>query len=378
MALPTNRQQIMRRAAARGHGVLFVETGGWLARHLWALLRGGGRGSLARRLTVGERVAPGVEVRRLLTFLPWSQRYGVLNRLNWRLGAAGIRRAARGLPAPRVVWIYDPRGVAAVGTLDEAFAVYDCVDDYPEQAGYSQRSRAFVTAVDEESARRARIVFATTRPLLERHLPHNPRTRLVPNVGDYEHFAPAASRALADEELRALPRPVLGFAGNLELSKVDFSVLAELAAAFPDGTLLIAGPARGPALAAIKELATRPNVRWVGPRPYEQLPRLVAAFDVGMIPYVTNDYTRSCFPLKLYEYLAAGKPVVATGLPELAGLEPAVTLAPDADAAVAAVRRALDDADTGVAERIALAARNTWDTRTSTLLDLVQSELEEP
>ena len=63
-------------------------------------------------------------------------------------------------------------------------------------------------------------------------------------------------------------------------------------------------------------------MRWLGPKPYDELPRYVAAFDVGIIPYAANSYTPSCFPLKLYEYLAAGKPVVASGLPALAGMEP--------------------------------------------------------
>ena len=83
------------------------------------------------------------------------------------------------------------------------------------------------------------------------------------------------------------------------------------------------------------------NVRWLGPKPYSELPRYVAAFDVGLIPYVENDYTRSCFPLKLYEYLAAGKPVVASGLPELAGMEPDVVLVDGPAAFVDAIEAAL-------------------------------------
>jgi glycosyltransferase involved in cell wall biosynthesis len=106
------------------------------------------------------------------------------------------------------------------------------------------------------------------------------------------------------------------------------------------------------------------------------VPRYVAAFDVGLCPYVWNDWMRSGFPLKLYEYLAAGKPVVASGNPDLAGMEPDVVLARGAAEFVAAVERALRlDADQDRARRISLAARNTWDTRTQRLLDLVSAQL---
>jgi glycosyltransferase involved in cell wall biosynthesis len=373
--LPTNRQQIMSRAARRGHRVVFVETGGFVGRHLWRLLRGLSRGSLARRLLAGDEVAPGIRVVKLLNLLPFGQRYAAVNRLNWRLGAHAVRREARRLPEPRVAWIYDPRGVEALGSLGEAFAVYDCVDDYAEQASYARRSKALVETADREAGVAARLVFATTRPLFERHAARNAKTHLVSNVGDFEHFAVAFERSIAEPELLGLPRPVLGFAGNLAASKVDFDLLATLAGAFAHGTLLLAGPAERAVSDRLAQVCSLPNVHWLGPRSYGDLPRVVAAFDVALIPYLENEYTRSCFPLKLYEYLAAGKAVVATGLPELAGLEPHAVVAADATAAVAAVEEALERGNEGLQDRRALAAGNTWETRTSRLLELVDEEL---
>ena len=117
-------------------------------------------------------------------------------------------------------------------------------------------------------------------------------------------------------------------------------------------------------------------MRWLGLQPYEDLPRVVAAFDVGVIPYASNPYTRNCFPLKLYEYLSAGKPVVASGLPSLAGLEPHAVVAGTGEEFVAAVRSALRDPDDGVPDRMAIGAANTWDARATTLLELVAAELD--
>jgi glycosyltransferase involved in cell wall biosynthesis len=372
--LPTNRQQVMRRAGRRGHDVVFAETGGWLGRHLWRLVRGPGRRSLVLRLTVGQRVAERVRVVKLLAFAPFAQRSALAGALNWRLGGFAVRRAARRTQRPRVAWVYDPLASAAVGTLGEAFAVYDCVDDYAEQVGPDPRSRSRVAAADRRAAARARVVFTTTRPLYERHRQLNPNTHLVRNAGDFEHFRPAVERSTAEPELLALGRPVLGFVGSLDPLKVDFAVLDAVADAFPDGTVVVVGPAHPDGEHELAQLVARANVRWLGAREYPRLPGVVAAFDVALIPYAVNDYTRSVFPLKLFEYLSAGKPVVATGLPEVAELEPHVAVREDARGAVAAVAAALDD-DGLREEWIALASRNTWDVRTDTLLSFVGEEL---
>ncbi len=376
-SLPTNRQQIMRRAADRGHPVLFVETGHFLGTHALQLIRGPGRRSLVRRLTTGEKVAPLVTVRKTLNLLPWGQRYRTSSVLNGRFNSWVVSRAARQLPRPRIVWLYDPTATWAIGGGLDGFAVYDCVDDYTEQTS-GERNRRLIAEADDRAARMSRIVFTTSKPLYERHSQVNPRTHLVPNVGDFDHFAPGVDRAFARPDLARLPRPVLGFAGNFLPGKVDFDLIDALAA-WPSltGSLVLAGPATAPEAAErLTAVASRPNVTWLGGVEYQSLPAVVASFDVALIPYLENKYTRSCFPLKLFEYLAAGKPVVASGLPELRGMEPDVTVTSGATAFLAAVSEALEIAKPEEAERRqAIAAMNTWDARTARLLELITEEL---
>jgi glycosyltransferase involved in cell wall biosynthesis len=371
-SLPTNRQQIMQRAAARGHAVLFVETGTFLGRHALRLVRGGDRRELVHQLSGAVEAAPGIAVRKGLNAAPWGHRRRTANRINARLTAAAVRRAAARLPQPVVLWVYDPCAAEMIGRCGESAALYDCVDDYAELAGPDEETRALILAMDREAAARADVVSTTTRFLHERHRLVNPGTHLVRNVGDYAHFA----RAAAVEKPAVVQRPVLGFAGNLHPGKVDFELLAGLARARPDWTLLLVGPAQPAAREPLERLLALDNVHWDGPAPYQALPERVAVFEVGLIPYVSNAYTRSCFPLKLYEYLAAGKPVVAAGLPELAGMEPDVALASGAEAFAAAVERALDlRLDEDRRRRMGLAARNTWDDRTTRLLGLAERAL---
>ena len=371
--LPTNRQQIMIRAAQRGHRVLFVESGGHIGRHLWRLVTGPNRASVARRLFVGEQPIESIRVERALTLVPWGQKFRLANRINSRLTGMRVRRSARGLDGPRILWLYDPTAFELVGCAGEDLAVYDVVDDYAEQVGPDARRRRFVAAADEAAASRSQVVFATTTGLYERNLARNPETYLVRNGADFLHFSHLNGAA---PEVRALAAPVIGFAGNLTSEKVDFDLLEAVARARPEWSFVLVGPAAENAGAALERLGALDNVRALGFRPYDELPAYVGAFSVGVIPYRSTAYTRNCSPLKVYEYLAAGKPVVASGVPELAGMQPDVALAEGPEDFVAAIEAALAaESPEAVKRRRGLAEKNTWDARTERLLDLVGGRL---
>lgn len=371
--LPTNRQQIMIRAAQRGHRVLFVESGGHLARHLWRLVAGPHRGSVARRLFGGEQPHEAITVEKAVTLVPWGQKFPLANRINSRLTGARIRRAARGLDGPKILWLYDPTAFELVGRVGEDMTVYDVVDDYAEQVGPDARRRRFVAAADEAAASRSQVVFATTNGLYERQVARNPETHLVRNGADFAHFSHTNGTAA---EVGALAGPVIGFAGNLTAEKVDLDLLEAAARMRPEWSFVLVGPPAENARAGLRRLEGLGNVHVLGFRPYDELPAYVSGFSVGVIPYRSTAYTRNCSPLKVFEYLAAGKAVVTSGVPELGGMEPDVALADGAEAFVAAVESALAaDSSDAVERRRQLAEKNTWDARTERLLGLVGGRL---
>jgi glycosyltransferase involved in cell wall biosynthesis len=291
------------------------------------------------------------------------------------VNANRLRVLVRRLPQPVVLWMYDPCFASLIGRCGEAASVYDCVDDYAADPNNSVRERAFIATADERAARRATVVFTTTGALFERHRLSGAQVYLVGNAADYEHFS-QADGSIAAPELAGVKHPIVGFSGNLLAGKVDFGVMEALARARPDWTLVLIGPAQRGVDADLARLTALPNVRWLGARRYEDLPGYIAHFDVGLCPYLWNDWMRGGFPLKLYEYLAAGKPVVASGNPDVAGMEPDVAVARGADEFVAAVERALLLGSAADRERRRrLAAGNTWDAKTERLRRLVGASL---
>ena len=246
---------------------------------------------------------------------------------------------------PLVEWIRE---------RSEVPLVYDCLD---EHGGWNHEAAELLRAWERSLTREADLVLASAERLRRRLGADAANVLLVPNGCDPDHFAPAAapSRTLVPP----LHRPVIGYAGALSSSWFDTGLLVALAERRPDWTFVLIGPADAELQAAV-DLC--PNVLLLGEVPYADLPRYVADFDVAIIPFVVSDLTRATDPVKLYEYFAAGKPVVVTPMPELYPLQGHLTVATDAasfERAIAAFLRAPGDA----AAREAVARPASWTAR---------------
>ena len=340
-------QQLAARLAEAGHRVLYVET----TFHA-------GSGAILKPLVPGI-----VEVQ-----LPGPPEYSIYtNQLSTELCGQLVLALAelrKTLGLTDVVCMVDlPFWTPLAFELRDRFGwriVYDCLDDY---AGFDNTGPAML-ASEERLARGSDLVLATSRHLLAKQSALNPNTILLPNAADFEHFRFLPSQPAP--ELAQLRGPVIGYYGAIS-DWFDTRLVSELARARPDWSFVLVGSTFGADLRPLNGLA---NVLLLGEKPYTELPAYLKVFDVCTIPFRATPLTNATNPVKLFEYLSAGKPVVATRLSELAYYHEYVTLAAGPSEWLAALDAALAPAATQPVEierRIAFARTNGWDERARVL-----------
>jgi len=354
----TNQHHLMARLA-RENRVLFIESLGLRQPQL----AGRDLARIARRLRRGlapPRAADGLHVLSPLVVPLHGNR--LVRALNARLLPALVRRAVRklGLRAP-ILWAYVPQAEVLIDVLDPSLVIYHCVDDI---AAHARIDTASFRAAEERFAGRADLVLASAPTLATRLRRFSGNVLDAPNVADTQLFSRALKPGPLDPQMATLPAPRMVFTGAIVAAKLDLELLVEIARLRPSWSFALVGPiGPGEPHADVSALAAEPNIHLLGPRAYDELPDVLRAADAGLIPYVRNELTASIFPMKVYEYLAAGLPVIATPLPAIGGVEEVLT-APDADGIICLLEQALaDDTPQRRAERSRAAAAHSWDRR---------------
>ncbi len=250
--------------------------------------------------------------------------------------------------------------------------VYDILDDLSiydaDEEGLPQHRRVAHFHPDVVAA--ADVVTVSSDDLAERHRGERADLIVVPNGVEPDRFADPLP---APDDLPDGSGPVIGYHGAIA-PWFDFALYAETAQLLPEYRFVLVGPVDPRAAPQAEALASLPNVTFLGERPSDEIPRYVQRFDVGTVPFVVDRMTRGVSPLKMYEYLAAGKPCVATPLPACLA-EPIVRTAAAAGEFVAALREAVDDASnpTFGVEAAKAAAEASWDAR----VEMIRRRLEE-
>jgi hypothetical protein len=364
---PTSKTHIMR-ILARRNRVLWVDSIG-MRRPAATAYDARRIGSKLRRVFRGCRpVEPGLFVGSPLA-LPFPGN-AAADRFNAGMLSAWLRWQLRRLGMSRpILWSFMPNVSGIVGRLNERMVVYHCVDDYAEFAGVSRES---IRRLEADLVRRSDVVIASSEKLRDERLPLNPRTHFVTHGVDVEHFGRALDPATpVPEELRHLPRPIVGFFG-LMAEWVDVSLLRAMADRHPDWSIVIVGRVA----TDVSAIEGRPNVRFLGRKPYAVLPAYCRGFDAGIVPFRMSDLTVRSNPLKLREYLAAGLPVASTPLPEVMRYAGLVETGESDREFVAAVERALARrSPAAVSARLEAMRAESWDARVEEISGLLSGPL---
>jgi len=375
----TNKQHIMSRLA-RDHDVIHVNFGPRsLSRIVLDATKQKGplspirpRAERRNGLTVLDFWAPNIT-----KFLPHSSALRTLTDFDLRVELARRYMTKHRIESP-IVWVYHPGYGPRPTSLPHSLVVYDCVDEYtafPEL----RASREWMAERERKLCEAADVVFCTAPSLYETKKKFNPHTHLVHNVGDADHFKRALDPTLeVPSEIAGLPRPIIGFVGAVSDYKLNTDWILHLARQRPSWSIAIVGPVGlSDPSTDVSRLKAAPNVHLLGHRPYEVLPAYVKGFDVAVIPYRLNEYTRGVFPIKFFEFLASGRPVVISELPALREFYDTVLVASDADEFVERCQTALGDTEAARRSRIELASRHTWSDRVRKLMAHVDERLAE-
>lgn len=376
-----NRHRLLSVFAERNR-VLYVEPRRW-ARAVWKGLRDG---TIRPRDLFGPRVEearPNLFVYHDPLHLPRVGRGApgaAIDALRRRLFRRTLRRL--GFERP-ILWLVRPECWDVPGTLGERVVLYQVVDDYSTYGGMTEAARSRVDREERRLAAKADLVVVTSEHLLEAKSHLGERLVLVRNAVDRETIEEGRkAEGPVPPELSAAPRPILGYIGGVT-EKLDLGLLEALAVRWAEpprrGTLALVGATNvygREAVEAVARLRSLPNVVFTGRKDARLVPSYLRAFDVCLVPYRLGGQSRGIDPLKLYEYLAFGKPIVSVDIPSVHRFAGVLRIARDREEFLAAVDGALGERDPEVAERRRkLAAENTWERRAEEISRAVEEAI---
>lgn len=271
-----------------------------------------------------------------------------------------------------LIWTYHPFILDVLKGMNTGKLVYHCVDDLSTVPGIDVPA---YKAEEIRLLRHANVVFATA-PALAQYCEHyNHNTHYLSNVVDAKHFGQALNPGPIPNDLAALPEPRIGYHGVLSDYKIDFQLLRSVASSHPKWSFVFIGEEReGQSSPLIRELSHLPNVHFLGYRSYEVLPCYLRGIQIGLLPSLINDYTRGMFPMKYYEYVAAGLRVVSTKLDFLCHTKLNAYVADCAEEYSDKIQEALLLGKYNVDEIKSIVKDNTWEARMNKMIKILNEK----
>ena len=295
--------------------------------------------------------------------------------INRRAISAQIGRLAhkRGLSQP-ILWIAIPTAAEMIGTLDESAVVYQVSDKYDANTMDHATDPALIRRLHEQAIDAADLVFYSGRKLFDEATRARERSYLLEQGVDFDHWRHVGNGSMTvAPEIARIPHPRIGYFGAIEPWLVDQELIKRAARERPEWQwIFIGNKSRG------LEIEDLPNTHFLPPVAYQDLPRYAAGFDVCVLPWETEQsFTSYGSAIKVREYLATGKPVVISPLPEYEPMGDVLRIARTRNDFLALVEDALREDDPQASERRqAAVASGTWDARAEWVSGLIENVLE--
>ncbi len=308
-----------------------------------------------------------------INWLPDGVTYRFLQGINNAIVANSIQKALKKQQTTEFVYIncFDPFFLGCLPKrMNAKMSIYHCIDDISQNAYTARHGER----LENEAIAQSDLTFVTSTNLYTLKKPFTQKIVTYFNAADVNNFKKVLTEKYpVPEELKGRTGKVIGFVGNLDELRIDFPLLKKIALEHSDKTLLLVGPLNSTEPAAIG-LDKLPNVVWAGSRRLQELPPLLQYMDVVLIPFLKNTLTKSIYPLKINEYLAAGKPVIATSFSDdIRTFAHCAYIANNTDDFVQYIDQAIaENSPEKINQRTATAATNTWEARIQDLHKLIE------
>lgn len=284
----------------------------------------------------------------------------IARRINGYSLGSQVRQTLQRLELDKpILWLSLPTAVDAVGKCGESAVIYYAGDDFSALAGVDHGP---VERMEAELAEKADVIIAASATIAKRFAPD--KTFIIPHGCDTALFSspqPSAADLTGD-------RPVAGFYGSIN-SWLDQDLLIHAAQRLPDWRFLMVGQVE----TDVSRMQAVPNIEFTGRKPHSELPRLSQHWQASLLPFRDTRQIRACNPLKLREYLAAGRPVVSTRFPAVEEYSNEVTICDHRDAFVAGIENALRSDTEGALARQERVSRETWQARAGEVRTLIEA-----
>jgi len=374
-----NRHHIMTRLA-RANRILYVEPWAYLRPTLRRLRAGQIRLADIRRPRL-EQLSTNLWLYRPPLWAPRAERFP-LNVSARAIQMGLLRRAIQrlGFKSP-ILWLFQPDMGVYVRQFGEKLIIYHIVDEYAGYTGISASWRPVIQQMEKELAHSAHLIVVTSPTLYDSKSQLNEHIVLVPNAVDYDAFsAVLAQEAAPPADMAAIEPPLAGYVGAVN-DKLDLELLSRVAQRCDDWSFVLVGPVSisdEEGQRALQILRTLPNAHLLGRKQVQEVPLYINACDVCLLPYRVNEWTRNIDSLKLYEYLACGKPIVATDVPAAQRFSNVVQIAESEDDFVTSMQVALSEDNSALYDaRRHIATQHTWQQRVGALSAAIERRLQE-
>lgn len=292
----------------------------------------------------------------------------ILNKINNPLIYFQVKKRLKNLGISNpILWLSMLHPVELIDIFKPRLTCVLCYDEVSSSPIFTKSQQMLIKEFEEKLLKRANIVFTTSKRLYNNKIKINPKTYLIPNAVEKE-FVDRVNMAMPDP-LEKIKAPRIGYIGKINI-RLDLELIYNTAQNRPDWNWIFIGPIEHGAGKRLKKIK---NVHLLGKMGHFEIAKYLKHFDVLTIPFKINEYTKNMNPLKLYQYLASGKPIVSTNLPEITEFNNAYPgLVYTGSDFIKSIEEGLKENDAGLRKkRLDAAYDNTWDKRAQLISEII-------